>query len=379
MTTPTRPPFLRVVEPEPEPAPIRKQDFGGPTGQHTLFANALPNLIVFIHFEKVNESDFLATILNAKPKFILDLRVAPRFDIGSLNRKLTFSVFAQVGARYFDVAGNLGIRSPRDARLNPEIVVGEIRRSILQGAQQVDGPIVILLGQQQSDANYERHIGIQFESLSPIGWELMRVPASVSAAQETRLRDLVFISHANPEDNDFALWLGAKLTLMGYRVWSDLTRLIGGEEFWDDIEEAIRKHSAKVVVCLSRIAQKKKGVLDEIACAVGAERSMGLENFVVPIRIDSLPFSEVRANVGRKNIIDFHGNWAKGLSALVGAFERDAVPRPIENGESAVSLLSRFNASAQLRLIEAEDQLQANWLLVSSLQLLPNLGDGMMG
>ena len=180
-------------------------------------------------------------------------------------------------------------------------------------------------------------------------------------------RDVVFISHANPEDNEFARWLGASLSTLGYRVWSDVTRLIGGEEFWDDIEEAIRKKSAKVVVCLSRISQTKKGVLDEINCAVGTERSQGLDNFVIPIRLDDLPFSDVRANIGRKNIIDFSENWAAGLRELLKVFARDTVPRPVEDGPSAVTLLAQTQRRSHSRLERQQEPMFANWFALQGL------------
>ena len=35
-------------------------------------------------------------------------------------------------------------------------------------------------------------------------------------------RDAIFISHANPEDNEFTVWLGARLTAAGYEVWADV-------------------------------------------------------------------------------------------------------------------------------------------------------------
>lgn len=369
MKVPKRPPFLHVVEPKPVPEAISADDFTPLPSQHTLFANTLPNLIVFIHFESVSESDFLTTILNTKPKFILDLRVAPRFDIGSLNRKLVLSIFQQVGARYFDVTGNLGIRSPRDARLNPEIIVGEIKKRILIDPQQIAGPLVILLGQNQSDPNFENQLGRSLESLSTSGWELMRVPADISKAHDSSLRELVFISHANPEDNDFVKWLGANLTILGYRVWSDVTRLIGGEEFWEDIETAIRDHSSKVVVCLSRVSQTKKGVLDEISCAVSVERSKNIESFVVPIRVDDLPYSEIRANIGRKNVIDFNENWASGLSALVKVLDRDNVPRPVEDGRQTAGMLTRISSSSNSQLIEREDLVLSNWFRIIALPL----------
>jgi len=40
-------------------------------------------------------------------------------------------------------------------------------------------------------------------------------------------REAIFISHANPKDNIFTLWLGAKLTSLGYEVWADVLRLQG--------------------------------------------------------------------------------------------------------------------------------------------------------
>jgi hypothetical protein len=57
----------------------------------------------------------------------------------------------------------------------------------------------------------------------------------------TAARRVIFLNHANPEDNAFVLWLGARLTAAGYTVWSDLLQLVGGERFWKDINEAIRQ------------------------------------------------------------------------------------------------------------------------------------------
>ena len=70
-------------------------------------------------------------------------------------------------------------------------------------------------------------------------------------AQITPQRDTLLLSHANPEDNEFTLWLALQLANEGYRVWCDLTKLLGGEVFWDDIEEVIKTRAAKVLYVLS--------------------------------------------------------------------------------------------------------------------------------
>jgi len=53
-------------------------------------------------------------------------------------------------------------------------------------------------------------------------------------------RDMLFIRHANPEDNDLTRWPALQLAKDGYPAWCDLTELLGGERFWDNAEQAIR-------------------------------------------------------------------------------------------------------------------------------------------
>lgn len=81
------------------------------------------------------------------------------------------------------------------------------------------------------------------------------------------MRDLVFGSHANPEDNEFCRWLMLRLGREGYPVWLDLNRLLGGENFWSDIEQAIRNRAVKVLYVLSRTSNTKPGALKELALA----------------------------------------------------------------------------------------------------------------
>ena len=107
-------------------------------------------------------------------------------------------------------------------------------------------------------------------------------------------RRTVFISHAHPEDNEFTAWLGTRLIGAGYYVWSDLLRLIGGEPFWRDIGDAIKDHAAVVVLVLSRSSVLKPGVLDEIALAVATARKLQNPKFIIPVRLDDLPFVAAR-------------------------------------------------------------------------------------
>jgi len=85
-------------------------------------------------------------------------------------------------------------------------------------------------------------------------------------------RTMVFLSHAGPEDNVFTRWLALQLANEGYPLWCDLTKLLGGEAFWEDIQIAYKERTAKFLFVLSRASNEKKGTLDELDCALGVSR-----------------------------------------------------------------------------------------------------------
>lgn len=141
------------------------------------------------------------------------------------------------------------------------------------------------------------------------------------------LRDTLFISHANPEDNQFCLWLAMRLVAEGYKVWCDLTNLVGGEDFWTDIEMVIRDNSAKVLYVTSVSSNHKQGPNKELALATSVSRSHGIRDFVLPLLIDDLPFGELNIHLNNINCISFNGNWARGLAQLLDKLALDDVPK----------------------------------------------------
>src|ERR1700692_4221438 len=112
-------------------------------------------------------------------------------------------------------------------------------------------------------------------------------------------RDTVMISHANPEDNEFTLWLALQLAKEGYRVWCDLTKLLGGEVFWDDIEQVIKTRAAKVLYVLSRTSNAKDGPLKELHFAQIVAKRERLKDFVIPLHLDNLPHGDITIEITR--------------------------------------------------------------------------------
>ena len=91
---------------------------------------------------------------------------------------------------------------------------------------------------------------------------------------------MVFVSHANPEDNEFSRWLTLQLAKQGYPVWCDLTKLLGGEDFWRDIEAAIRTRTIRFLYVLSRTSNTKRGPREELA--VARKVAKDLPGFIIP-------------------------------------------------------------------------------------------------
>src|SRR5437870_2936751 len=112
-----------------------------------------------------------------------------------------------------------------------------------------------------------------------------------STPEKPSNRNMLFLSHANPEDNLFTRWLSLRLAREGYPVWCDLTKLLGGEDFWRDVEAALRDRTAKFLFVLSKISNQKQGTLDELALA----RRVGkhLHDFIIPLRIDDLRSDDI--------------------------------------------------------------------------------------
>ncbi|QDU70648.1 toll/interleukin-1 receptor domain-containing protein [Mucisphaera calidilacus] len=105
-------------------------------------------------------------------------------------------------------------------------------------------------------------------------------------------RDAVFVSHANPEDNAIATWLTLRLTREGYRVWCDVVKLRGGDDFWKNIEAAIRLRTRRFIFVTSRVSNQKPGTLKELAIAEGVARTLGENRFIIPVKVDDLPYGE---------------------------------------------------------------------------------------
>lgn len=368
MKRPSRP-DLKLVPSAPTKKHVTAEELASLDGLGTLFGKADPRLLVGVDFESVVEAEFLTLLAQLRPRFLIDLRAVPRFDLGSINRRLVFSLLEQWATRYLDLSAVLSPRRGPSDELTPERVLEVLQSPPLAGRSGPQGPLLLLVDPPQFSDAYLSKLAQILEPISEGGWEIARVPQFVvKRTPSLERRDTIFISHATPQQNDFARWIGAQLSIAGYRVWFDLERLRGGELFWDEIETVIRSKAGKVLVAVTRESQQKPGVLDEINLAISVERSLGIDNFVVPLRVENLPFDAFRANISRKNIVDFSANWAVGLAALLAALDKEGFPKANPDGIGAVAALAAQRLSERQRVVHEPEVVQ---LSVASILHLP--------
>jgi hypothetical protein len=330
--------------------------------QRVLFPKNTSSLLVHVDINLLNEHGFHTFLDVIQPHWVIDIRKAPRFDIGNLHRKYVLSHFSKNNIQYRD----LSILIPQSELPLDEAAqrLADAIELLFPSKEQISGPIVLLRESGSEMEDLILRTATTLPSPRDDGWDLYFYSIDSERSRSDLGRETVFISHANPADNDFTLWLALQLKRAGYKVWTDITDLKAGEIFWDTIENQIRNEAAKVIVVLSKNIEGRHGLLDEINLAVTVERSKKLMNFVTPVRLDHTSFSEVRANLARKHIVSFSTSWADGLNSLLLSLQRDGVPRSSSSGPSHISTWWKAARSSKIRVEESNETLVSNWLPV---------------
>lgn len=181
------------------------------------------------------------------------------------------------------------------------------------------------------------------------------------------MRDMLFLSHANPEDNEFTLWLALQLAREGYPVWCDLTKLLGGEDIWKKAEQTIRERAQKFIYILSKTSNQKQGPLQELQVAQNVAREQNLNDFIIPLLIDGLPHREINIQLTRTYDTPFNNGWANGLKILLEKLEKDGVSKSPKFTPHVVTSWWRQQFSANQGVSDKSDEYLSNWFPIHSL------------
>jgi hypothetical protein len=96
--------------------------------------------------ERISGNRFAELLGDIRPRWLIDLRPLPRFDIDHMNRRRAFDLFERYGVDYRDVAGLLGIASRTDASLSSGRIADEVIKILIEsGVKSSPGPIIFLV------------------------------------------------------------------------------------------------------------------------------------------------------------------------------------------------------------------------------------------
>lgn len=195
---------------------------------------------------------------------------------------------------------------------------------------------------------------------------------------DTRQRQVLFISHANPEDNAAAAWFATRLTMLGYEVWCDLKDSHGGESaFWLKVQQKIEQDAAKFIFILSdtsRDFERKRGIYKEVQAA----DNLGRDNFILPVRIEPLTGS-LPIHIGPDIYINAE-NWMSGLQELCERLEHDGVPKAAKPDLEKIASWWPAVSAENALVVDDESELVSNVFgfraLPEKIHFLKVLSDG---
>lgn len=161
---------LRLVG-TPHRVPVQKSDFVEPGPQTGLFPRLKAGLLIFVFFPDVTEQEFREAIEFSQPSLVMELRRAPRFDIGHLNRREAFQVFANHHSMYVDLTSeSMGKLFDGDDIVSSVTQFWQVKRPAF------DRPIMFLLDRSESAPTVTSRILHALKDLTPDGAELCEVP-----------------------------------------------------------------------------------------------------------------------------------------------------------------------------------------------------------
>jgi hypothetical protein len=145
--------------------------------QQHLFPFRSRRLLVFVSFASVTDTEFLSTLESIGSATILDLRRAPRFDIGKLSRQVVFGLFRRLGSTYMDLT--VGAEEERD-----RILLEDRLKKALVAYEEQKRPFIFLVGRVENHPELSGEV-VKFFNRSDEKWEIFQVPPEPHAVAQS--------------------------------------------------------------------------------------------------------------------------------------------------------------------------------------------------
>ncbi len=137
----------------------------------------------------------------------------------------------------------------------------------------------------------------------------------------------LFISYAS-EDVALARWLARKLAARGHPVWYDQIKLLGGEQWPQTIDEAIKNRTFRMLALISEHSLRKQKPTGERTLAQNISEQRKISDFLIPLKVDGSELDWLTTTVSH---ISLTRGWADGWRALVKKLDSISAPCSLEN------------------------------------------------
>ena len=183
-------------------------------------------------------------------------------------------------------------------------------------------------------------------------------------------KELIFISHAVPDDNYLAAWVASKLRLIGYDVWVDVEDLRSGGAFWNEIDLKMRNESIRFIALVTqdyieKASNKNTGVFSEVTLAKTLSKK--IDNYILPLKVDDCDYDDFPISILPLDTIDFSKNWGVGLIKLFKELEIQDIPKS-EPETNTLALWHKYQGISG-EVIDQHETYGSNWFKCD----LPNL------
>lgn len=142
-------------------------------------------------------------------------------------------------------------------------------------------------------------------------------------------RDHLFISYAWA-NAAFVDWLAMRLTADGYKVWVDRHKLQGGQNWVNEIDNAIKTQSCRLLGVVSGASLSRPAPQGEWQLAMGLSRQY--PNFFMPLLLEQMDSTNLPFNLQVTQYTPFHDGWATGLRQLLKYLSEQGVPKDQQAG-----------------------------------------------
>jgi hypothetical protein len=153
----------------------------------------------------------------------------------------------------------------------------------------------------------------------------------LAARRDASSGDHLFLSFA-PQDYALAEWLTRRLMAEGYRVWCERFQALGGENYPENVDDAIKLRTFRVIALYSRASLKEPEVMRQRNLALSIARDRATD-FLIPIDVDTVPATLLDRVTSSLVFILFRDSWATGLRQLLKKLESASCPRPLADGK----------------------------------------------